>query len=94
MPISPCRLGFLIDCKAEPSDARNVAFNKEQAVATATTNPCSHPKCRLPFKLIKKSQRKITKRMASFHVSLFQTLRKMDKLNMTQEIWPDWYRGS
>lgn len=43
MPISPCRLGFLIDCKAEPSDARNVAFNKEQAVATATTNPCSHP---------------------------------------------------
>lgn len=37
--------GVFIDRSADTSDASNVAFNKEQAVATATTNPYSHPRC-------------------------------------------------
>lgn len=41
----PAGWGCFIDCSADTSDARNVALNKEQAVATATTNPDSHPLC-------------------------------------------------
>lgn len=49
--------GFSIDLRVETSDARNVAFNKEQTVATATTSPAlpSVP-CSLPIKLMKKKK--------------------------------------
>lgn len=47
--------GFSIDRGAETSDARNVAFNKEQTVATATTSPVlPSALCSLPIKLMKK----------------------------------------
>lgn len=44
-----------IDRGADTSDASNVAFHKERAVAKATTNPNSHPLC-VPIKLMKKKR--------------------------------------
>lgn len=50
--------GFSIDRGAETSDARNVAFNKEQTVATATTSPAlPSALCSLPIKLMKKKRK-------------------------------------
>lgn len=61
--------GVFIDRRAETSDARNVAFNKEQAVATATTNPYSYPLC-LVCHQINEKRKKYIKEAEIFFIFL------------------------
>ncbi|MED6277663.1 hypothetical protein CHARACLAT_015738 [Characodon lateralis] len=75
--------GWFIDRSADASDASNVAFHKEQSVATATTNPDSHPLF-VPIKLMKKNGSGM--RTMTYWLDLFNSLEKMIEFSSEKEI--------